>query len=72
MRTLEELRGSASKSALSRQHNIVWMPPCHSESKSTQIGQCLKCQKEVYLCMNPSPNGVDIGGEAISMNCKCK
>ena len=30
---------------------------------------CLRCGKAVQIDTNPAPNGIEIGGEAVALNC---
>ena len=69
MKHLGQLRKSAQESAEFRGHSIRWYAPHHGERASTQIGECRWCGLEAYICTNPMPNGIDIGGEAVALNC---
>jgi hypothetical protein len=31
--------------------------------------ECCTCKKQVFIDLNPPPNGIDIGGEAVALNC---
>jgi hypothetical protein len=66
---LGELRVIGEETAKYRGHSIEWSPPYHGESNSVQSGACTKCGMEVHINMNPRPNDIDIGGEAVALNC---
>ena len=38
-------------------------------SKYMQTGVCKDCGMCVYLDEDPTPNGIDIGGKAVALNC---
>ena len=69
MDTLTTLKARALKSTRYRGHRIHWTPPYHSERTSVQNGVCTRCGMEVQINVNPLPNGIDIGGEAVALNC---
>lgn len=69
MKTLGELRTEATDTALHRRHALVWASPWHGETKSIQRGTCAHCGMDVDINTRPEPNGVDIGGTAIALNC---
>jgi len=70
MRNLSELRTEAEESTGFRQHpELNWSAPWHGERASIQHGSCDTCGLEVQICTNPMPNGIDIGGEAVALNC---
>jgi hypothetical protein len=70
MNDLGTLRKSAEESASFRGHTLVWLVPWHGERTSTQHGYCSACGAGVDLNMNPLPNGIDIGGEAVAIHCR--
>lgn len=67
--SLNTLRKRALQSTAFRGHVIKWIAPWHSESKSIQYGICVNCQMEVHINTNPLPNAIDIGGEAVALDC---
>lgn len=67
---IDILRGEANQSCKFREHIMGWDTPNRSEKRTTQIGHCVNCGKEVILDTNPPPNGIDIGGEAVALNCR--
>ena len=66
---LGTLKAQATESATFRGHTLVWAAPWHGERASTQRGTCQHCGKEVDINTRPTPNGIDIGGEAIALGC---
>ena len=38
--------------------------------KRTYHSQCLRCNKGVTVHLKPMPNEIDIGGEAVALNCE--
>ena len=69
MKSLGQLRKSAQDSAEFRGHSIRWYAPWHGEGASTQHGECRYCGLEVDIASTPRPNGIDICGEAVALNC---
>lgn len=69
MKPLSELKREATESAEWRGHKIVWSAPYHSERTSVQNATCCDCGAEVQINTNPLPNGIDIGGTAVALNC---
>jgi hypothetical protein len=69
MRSLTELKRSATESCALRGHEIEWAAPWHGETKSIQRGKCRRCDMVVDINTNPLPNGIEIGGEAVALNC---
>jgi hypothetical protein len=37
--------------------------------KGKFISRCIYCEKEVIITLKPLPNEIDIGGEAVALNC---
>lgn len=72
MSGLATLRTQATLSASNRGHALLWRRPHHGEARSYQIGYCAKCGKEVCVNTKPQPNEIDIGGEAVALNCTSK
>jgi len=68
---LSLLRTEAEESCKLRGHEIEWRRPLMSKlSNSTiQNGVCKHCGEWVQLTDNPQPNGIDIGGPAVALNC---
>ena len=66
---LSQLRTEADTSARFRGHIIDWVTPWHGEGRSLQNGSCRGCGMEVQINSKPLPNQIDIGGEAVALNC---
>ncbi len=69
MQDLVALKAEATEAASFRGHRLIWCAPWHGERASIQRGICERCGMEVDVCNNPMPNGIDIGGEAVALNC---
>ena len=68
---LSTLRKSAQQSTKARRHSMRWGNPFgRAGGPLAQIGACLRCGRDVLLMERPAPNGVDIGGEAVALNCR--
>lgn len=69
--TIYELRESAEKGATWRGHKIKWGYPIHysNVARVVQFGVCRNCKMEVMLDTKPPPNGIEISGEAVALNC---
>jgi len=68
--SLDDLRTRATKSAGKRGHTIRWQKAVFSNyPDGTQQGDCTKCPAWVDIDSNPLPNGIDIGGPAIALDC---
>lgn len=66
---LKKLQKEALISTNFRGHSIKWDTPYHGESKSIRLGTCKVCGAWVQINTKPLPNGVDIGGPAVALNC---
>lgn len=61
------LKREAKESAAARGHVIgYWINNGYYRAEA----ECLKCGMHVFVDVNPPPNGIDIHGEAIALNCK--
>ena len=71
---LLKLKREALKSTRARGHKIHWAPPYHGELRSLQTGTCTRahCSAWVQTDTRPQPNGIDIGGPAVALNCPAK
>ena len=66
---LVELKRSASRSAKFRGHNLgAW----YELGKHARSAKCTKCGAEVVINEKPRPNEIEVGGEAVAINCKGK
>ena len=44
----------------------------HSSTPSKANAECIYCKMEVQIDTSPPPNGIEIGGEAVALNCTAK
>jgi hypothetical protein len=65
MATLQSLQRQAAKSTAWRGHRMHW----NDQSNGCRRGICLRCAAWVILDTKPAPNGIDIGGTAVALNC---
>lgn len=67
MSELRELRLEAARVARQRGHMLrVW-----DRLSATKAGTtCAKCGAWVRVDTNPAPNGIDIAGEAVAVDCE--
>lgn len=72
-RALSTLKKEAQRYTSLRGHRMKWGNPyCRASGPRMQIGKCRDCGMEVQLNEAPAPNGIDIGGEAVALNCRKK
>ena len=65
---LDELKLQAEESSNWREHELgQWLE--HSWNPRKFYCHCIKCNMQVIVTLNPLPNEIDIGGEAIALNC---
>ena len=67
---LYELIRNAHSSTKSRGHvlNVRWILHPRPQRMIAYNG-CIYCKKEVQVNTNPLPNQIDIGGEAVALEC---
>ena len=65
MTKLQKLMNSEALSAEFRGHTIGWT----FVSEKLANGTCLHCGMELQVFTAPMPNEIDIGGEAVALNC---
>jgi len=66
MKKLERLRREALESCKFRGHKMALF--IH-KYQHCWFSKCQCCGKEVTVVDNPQPNGIEIGGEAVALNC---
>jgi len=66
---LNALRERAEEACRSRNHTVRWMAPHHGEHRSYQNAECVDCGASVTVNTCPMPNEIDIGGDAVVVNC---
>jgi len=64
---LTQLIQEAYKSCEARGHIMTAFSHCHDDTAA--ISHCAVCQRQVIVLTNPLPNQIDIGGEAVAINC---
>lgn len=67
MRKLTHLKMDAALACKRRGHS---MSRFISLSDKRAVSTCLNCKMEVHVDTHPMPNGIDIGGEAVALNCR--
>lgn len=60
------LKVQAARSAQARNHRLAGWTDYAGEKASAV---CEVCGKEAYVDANPAPNGIDVSGEAVALNC---
>lgn len=69
-RGLAGLKRSAAAACKWRGHSMRWSSPAHGDGKYTQGGECRKCGAYVLVNTRPQPNEINIGGDAVALNCQ--
>lgn len=77
--TIQSLKRRAQRLTHVRGHRMQWgpimiregwTPYCgRSAARATQSALCRDCGAGVHLDTHPPANGIDIGGEAVALNC---
>lgn len=68
MRKIERLRIDALEACENRGHCMSTFTTYHGQ-KSARLAYCLDCGMRVDIDSSPPANGIDIGGEAVALNC---
>lgn len=71
MPNLDTLQRAAAQTTRFRGHRMRWST-YHGESRSLRIGVCRRCEMSVTCNARPAPNDIEIGGEAVALNCEAK
>lgn len=69
MASLGVLKTQATNAAEFRGHIMIWSAPHHGEHRSNQSGHCALCGMEAHITTRPAPNGIDVHGEAVALDC---
>jgi hypothetical protein len=70
MKNIHTLKKQAQRASAWRGHRMHWIPAIsHGEQRELQTGVCRYCDATVHLNTRPLPNEIDIGGEAVALNC---
>jgi len=64
-RKRERLRVEASERAIWRGHDLYW----YNMDLNRAHGQCRNCEAWVTVNTEPLPNGINIGGPAVAIDC---
>jgi transcription elongation factor Elf1 len=69
MEGLQTLIKQARDASRFRGHKMSKFAIWHGESKSIANSSCKKCGAWVQCNTRPLPNGIDLGGPAVAVNC---
>lgn len=71
MRSLHALKMEAAKTMIRRGHRLrYWVNEGPDKRRSTRAHtSCPDCDREAQVNTRPMPNEIDIGGEAVALNC---
>ena len=67
MATLRDLKTEAKSAATWRGHHMKRFETVNGHA-ATSV--CRWCSMGIYVDAKPAPNGIDIGGEAVALNCE--
>jgi hypothetical protein len=70
MKTLEELKREAENAVLFRGHTLPEKGWKDYENREGAQIRCPRCTRQVHVLVAPRPNEVEIGGEAVVVNCQ--
>ena len=70
-KSLSLLRIEDNTTCQFRGHKMAWKVPSkyNNTKRETQPAYCEYCGMEVFIDTKPAPNSIDIGGEAVALNC---
>lgn len=66
MKKIDRLKTEAKSSATWRGHNLTRF---ETLGNTTANAVCKKCGMETFVDAKPAPNGIDISGQAVALNC---
>jgi len=69
MTRIARLKRSALESCNWRGHRMERFRVSSDNTRVIAYSHCRDCHREVSCDTNPLPNGIDIGGEAVALNC---
>ena len=71
MTKFDSLKHNAATSCSSRGHKMSKFSTHRTLMSERRIGisYCKECRMMVVVDTHPAPNGIDIGGEAVALNC---
>ena len=65
MKRLAALKREGERAAAFRGHRLgAW---CEGEGSAVAV--CVDCGRQVAVAVSPPANGIDVGGEAVAVNC---
>jgi hypothetical protein len=72
MRKIERLRLEALESCRFRGHKMGQFITLASRNGQAlvRVAYCTMCNKQVAIDSHPTPNGIEIGGEAVALECE--
>jgi len=71
-RHLNKLKKEAEAACSFRGHVMQWEPPVYNYMRPGRhilSGMCVDCKKWVQVNTMPMPNDIEIGGDAVALNC---
>jgi len=69
MTRIARLKRSALDSCRWRGHQMTPFKLYSDTICAVGVSHCRVCGREVYIDTLPAPNGINIGGEAVAVNC---
>lgn len=66
---LSTLKKKAQQATAWRGHRMKWGPVYGTPTTQSQNAECRDCAAVVSIHEMPAPNGIDIGGSAVAINC---
>jgi hypothetical protein len=69
MKSLARLKAQAVRSATWRGHHLAAWDTAISRDSATTVCTVPGCKAWVQVENHPSPNGIEIGGPAVAVNC---
>jgi hypothetical protein len=72
MPALDQLQQEATECCERRGHKLGKWNIFHGESRSLANNECTVCGAEVQCNSRPMPNQIEIGGDALALNCPAK
>ena len=68
---LDILRREAENAAFYRYHDLgAWHSGSEWRPYEVESAECKRCGAYVQIDVRPPPNGIDVGGTAVAVNCE--
>lgn len=64
------LKQEAKESAIFRGHNMTKFRHYLINGREHYESTCKTCERYVVVCLEPTPNEIDIGGTAVALSCQ--